>query len=77
MPMPSSTSRNGAESGDYPDSSRTDWGRSNAIGDTSTTGRNYCWDGCSCLDLEAYQVRSDGGLKSAEELPPGRYAVWE
>ena len=62
----------------YPDSSETDWGRGSALGGTySHTRRSYDFDGCSCLDVDAMRVRSDGGLKSAEELPPGRYAVWE
>lgn len=76
--MSPSSSRGNHRDRTFPDQSETDWGRSNAISARVTTGRTYDYDGYSDMELgEDDGTRADGGLLSAEELPPGRVCVWE
>lgn len=63
----------------YPDRSLLDWGSSLAISlPPSQRRRSYGMDAYSEMELpESTDMRADGGLLSAEELPPGRVVVWE
>ena len=75
--MSPSSSRGNSRDRSFPDQSKTDWGRADAIRARSTTGRTYDYDGYSDMEIGADGTRADGGLLSAEELPPGRVCVWE
>lgn len=69
----------GSRDGEYPNQSYVDWGKSGAVRAPSRKlRRSYDFDGLSDMELPGDDnMRADGGLLSAEELPPGRVVTWE